>query len=537
MILRKPYAFLIKYFKLIHMILFAGILYVLFKSINLSIFFGNYITNYQGVPLYEDYSGAYTSTSVILVLIVIILISAVVLYLMKHKNKPIIFYVFNLIVYIIVLLLFFYASNFLYDLQFDVPDLRFTKILRDIYFTLVFVQIGSLILSFVRMTGFDIKKFDFQKDLMDFELSSEDREEFEFQLNIDTEDIKAKIRKRLRILKYNYKENKLLFFIFFAVVGIVFLSIILDFILGREKIYKEGTSFKTSAYKIEVLNSYKTYTKNLNDKLKSDKFYLIIKLNYENISGFDIESINMENAKVKLDEFYMVTPNKLLNDDFPEFGENYYNQSIKNGEKRIFTLVYEIDKKYYDSRSIYLRYLYDIEYKDSEMDFKYRTVKLKPSEFNNPKVIEEKKLGEEIIFKDSLLGNTKLNIRNIRIEQNFLYKAKYCVNNDCITRYDSIVPNFNSTYDLSVMRIDYDLSFDRKYLGNRYKNNKFFEDHGSIRFVIKGKEYQHKINLKDITPLPTLNYAFLEVRTRLKEAEKIYLDINVRNRIYTYIIK
>ena len=60
--------------------------------------------------------------------------------------------------------------------------------------------------------------------------------------------------------------------------------------------------------------------------------------------------------------------------------------------------------------------------------------------------------------------------------------------------------------------------------------------YGSIRFVINGKEYEHKLNLKDITPYPTDGYVFLEVRERLNKAEKIYLDFTIRDKKYTYIL-
>lgn len=536
MILRKPYAFLIKYFKLIHAILFLGILYVTIKNINLSVFFGNYISNNKEVSLYENLASSYVNSVLIIILLSIILLSGVVLYLMKYKKKPILFYAVNLVIYTITLLMFFYASSFFYDAQFTPPDLRFTKILRDVYFTMIFVHVGTLILSFIRMTGFDIKKFDFQKDVMDFDMSSEDREEFEFELNIDTEDLKAKIRKNLRILKYNYKENKLIFLGVFGLIGIILLSIVFDFIFNRERIYKEGQSFTTNSYKIEVLDSYKTFNDARGTEVSSSNFYVILKLKYKNISGRIIEKINLSNIKLKVDDFYMVEPNTLLNNRFGEFGETYYSQSLDNNEERIFTIIYEVNKDSYN-KNLSLKYLYNVLYENNEVSYKYRTVKLKPKTFDKIENISTKKLGEEFVFEDSVLGNTKLKVNNVKINQNFMYKAKYCDDNKCITKFDTIVPSFSNKYELSVMRIDYNLVFDKNYLGNNYRNNKFFEKFGNIRFTIDGKEYNHRIELKDITPFLTDGYAFVEVRSRINEAEKILLDLVIRDKVYTYIIK
>ena len=43
MVLRRPYAFLIKYFKLIHIILFILFAYITFKANNIVTFFKDYI--------------------------------------------------------------------------------------------------------------------------------------------------------------------------------------------------------------------------------------------------------------------------------------------------------------------------------------------------------------------------------------------------------------------------------------------------------------------------------------------------------------
>ena len=57
MILRKPYAFLIKHFKFIHIILTFLLSYVFYKSVNLLTFFNEYIganqmTNVVGAESY-----------------------------------------------------------------------------------------------------------------------------------------------------------------------------------------------------------------------------------------------------------------------------------------------------------------------------------------------------------------------------------------------------------------------------------------------------------------------------------------------------
>ena len=47
MILRKPYALFIKYFKLLHVIMAALILILLFRTFTLYRFFNDYLSDYQ----------------------------------------------------------------------------------------------------------------------------------------------------------------------------------------------------------------------------------------------------------------------------------------------------------------------------------------------------------------------------------------------------------------------------------------------------------------------------------------------------------
>ena len=52
---------------------------------------------------------------------------------MKHKKKPVLFYTSNLIIYIVLFILLLFTSSFIYDIQFSTPDLRITKLIKDIY--------------------------------------------------------------------------------------------------------------------------------------------------------------------------------------------------------------------------------------------------------------------------------------------------------------------------------------------------------------------------------------------------------------------
>lgn len=146
--------------------------------------------------------------------VIALLISIVVLYLMRHKKKPSFFYIFSTCVYLFLIALLIFGKSFIYDLQFTTPDLRFTKIVSDLFFIELALQIPIIVITFIRTIGFDVKKFDFKKDIMELDIKDEDNAEFEFELNLDTEETRAKIRRKVRYFKYYYKENKIIFMLF-----------------------------------------------------------------------------------------------------------------------------------------------------------------------------------------------------------------------------------------------------------------------------------------------------------------------------------
>lgn len=536
MILRKPYAFLIKYFRLIHFIIALFMSYIMICTWNVLDFFNNYISSGQVVSTFEDISAKYVSSLFLVVVSFVIVVLAVILYLMKHKKKPSFYYIFSLICYSVLLVLLLFSSNFIYELQFYTPDLRITKLLRDVYLALFLLQIPNIVIPFVRAIGFDVKKFDFRKDIMDFEVSSADNEEFEFELGIDTEDIRAKVRKKIRFFKYYYKENKVIFFGAFVIVAVVVVINVANYINSKETIYKEQEFFDTRMLQITVLDSYKTTLDYKGNEVNSNYFYVILKLRYKNKTNDDFEII-VDNARLGYDEYESVTPTKLVYNKFVEFGVPYYSQILKGGETRDFILVYEVKKEYYNS-DFRLKYLYNTEIVNNQIAYKYRNVILKPEAVDDfaENTTVTKKLGEELTFTDSLLGETKLTINNIDISNKYTYNVKYCKNGDCSNLHNFLQPTVGGTYELTLMRINYKLSYDNR-LGQGYSISSFIEKFGSIRFVVNGKEYEHKIDLKDVTPYPTNGYVYLEVRERLNKAEAIYLDFTIRDKKYTYVIK
>lgn len=538
MILKKPYAFLVKHFRMIHIVLLACMSYLVYNTWNLSSFLSEYIRSNQqvfGIAL-EDLSSNYVPGTLYLLSFIIIILTGIIIYLMRYKKKPILFYLVILTIYIIVLISFFYASSFLNSLQIELPDLRFVNIVRDIYRALFYVQIPIIAITVVRAIGFDVRKFDFKKDLLDLGIEDEDNEEYEVEFSLDSEEVKAKTKKGIRLFKYFYKENKFLFVILGVSLLTIFTTFVIYSFVTREKIYSQGTKIDIGTFNAEIIETYKTNTDAKGNRINSKYFYLIAKIRVQNKSNVNT-TFNKGIIRLSYGENGNIVPTSEYNSKFTEFGVGYFSQIINAKETRDFIFIFEVPIEYYND-TFTLKYLMNIKYNNGKLDYNYKKVALKPIEFAKDKTIKDTKhLGEELVFTDSLLGNTKIVINEIQFADSFNYDTVKCSNGNCVTRNNFIIAKQGGSFDLTLMRINYSISFDNETLGKKYNNKKFFTNFCTIRFEINGKEYNNRVELTDVTPYPTNNYSFVQVRDKLKSADKIYLDFNIRDKVYTYVIR
>ena len=293
MVFRRPYAFLIKYFRLIHIILFILFAYITFKANSILTFFKDYI-NYKGSM--EIISSDYINVWIFIFSILIIGISIIIFFLMRYKKKPKLFYVITSIVSVISIIL----------------------LLRDIsrfnYWMLFIMCIPTLI----RGLGFDIKKFNFNKDLQDLNLSKEDSEEIEISTNLSSDKILTTGRRGIRELKYYYAENK---FFINIILGVVAVILILIFPFNKFVIHgtlSEKQMLSTRYFNFKVIDSYVSDR----NRISRDNAYVIVKFSTKGkISKYNF----------KLDNFVLKSKD---NDYIPSLKYYYYFDDIGTGYKR-----------------------------------------------------------------------------------------------------------------------------------------------------------------------------------------------------------
>ena len=337
MVFRRPYGFLIKNFRLIHLIISGILIYLvtysnkIYKFINLCI---EDAVNRYNATQYIDYS--------IYIFIGIVLILFFAIYwLFKYKDKPRKIYVLYIFVYILVGVYVFLLFSYFSGLPNEIIDQKTIRAYRDIMLIILGFQYLIIIIILLRGFGFDIKKFNFTKDIQELDLTSEDAEEVEVDLSLDATDIMRGVRKGKREFGYFFQEYKIYILSIIIVLFIIFGYIGYNYLSKKLKVYNEG-EFVGYNYYISVKDSYYNISEN--------KSYVII--NFDIFKNGRNERLDFNKLILKVDKKeYM--PNKNICYIFDRLGNCYKKQYITKNTSN-YILVYEVDNL--NKESSYLTY-------------------------------------------------------------------------------------------------------------------------------------------------------------------------------------
>lgn len=535
MIFRKPYAFFIKYFRIINLtmaVLMAILIYQTFKIGNfLTEYINDYIMATDGFAL-SHYINFYLFLLTLLVIILTIVVTSV----MFVKNKPKKLYIFNLLVYILLIALYMIDYNVMHDIYDRVLDIRVSKALRDINYIAVGVQIASFLVTFVRATGFDIKSFDFGKDLQELEIDVKDNEEFEVAVEFDKNKVKRNARNKFRQTKYFYFEHR-----FLINVGLIILAIIITFIIFVSQTiyqdnYKENRIFTASTLGFNIKNSYLT-SADQNENDITDNVLVVIKIDIRKFNEDEKKYLNTGLITLRIGNKSYAMTNK-YNDYLTDIGTPYTNDNLSTDfTSYIFT--FEVPKKE-SHKTMKLKINDNISYIKGQIGAKNIFIKLKPLDLTNKEQTEDKRLGDTLSFTGSLLGESTLKITKFEISNKFKVEYKFCSKKDkCNTSYEYVTPTATGNYFKTLLKIDGTFEEDETMnLENVEDIYYFLNEFGTINYQVDGKWYEHKINSKLVKPkIGTDNYYYIEVNKDVEKATSIYLKFNVRNYTYKYILK
>lgn len=531
MVLRKPYAFLIKNFKLIHIILTVLMACMFKKMRNIVEYLDEYINSgllAQVPEVIEEQFGVFG----ILLPILIIGLLIVILYLLKLKEKPIKYYLFAILAFIIETIVMILAYTALNQIRFGNANITYLRIIKDVIDACSYIVIPFAVVALVRAVGFNIKQFNFKKDLIELNISEEDSEEFEVDVEVDTDDIKSKINRKLRFVKYIYLENKPVFFTIAGGIVLAVVGLIISIIMGIEKIYDEGDMFVSNGVEVTVLNSYKTQRAYNGTRIRKDKFYVIVDLKLKNLID-DKTTLPYDLIYLRVNENTKYSPIDDYIDEFSDLGNRYISDSfLKKKEETTKTLVFEVDTEYIEN-DLRLEYITGSKTEENIFNYIYAKVDLKPDDFSNVELINEYKLGDTIDFKDSLIAGTKLKITNVDIQNRFIHEYQEKIGKETNTYTKIISPIDTSTYKKTIIRLE------TEYVKNNELNSKiyksFFAKFVTVKYEKDKKTTLQKAKVYDLTPVNS-KYSYIEVVDEVTTADKVTLIFTVRNKKYEYVV-
>lgn len=521
-ILKKPYAFLIKNFRLIHLILTFLIGYLFFRTIKIYNFFNRYVSNVYAM-LSDAIPSNYITLFMFLVVIIIITFSLAMYTLMKRKEKPKLFYVLLSAYYLVIFGA--YIAYFALFKNFDASPLtiRNAMVLRDLTLIITIPQFGFLAYAFVRAVGFDIKRFNFSKDLKELDIKEEDNEEFEFILGVDSYKYTRMIRRRIREFKYYVLENKFMFTILSGLVGfIIIIAIILNFTVYN-RVYGRNQKITANNLSIQVNSSYLTNMDYSGNIIEKGKYFFVVNTRFINNSGLTT-TLNLSSYEL-VTKNGKVYPTLTRNNYFIDLGAGYQKERLENGSTNDYILVYELNKNQLASKYT-LRIIDEVEYKAGTINTKVKKINLKPQTYTKTDTVGTYKLGEDIDMFKSILGNTTLNVSSSEFVNLFTYNYEACIRDNCSSKTDIVNADIANDKTLLILKGKLSLDDTSTFAKNKKTTLSFFDAFATIRYD------GNTSVISNVTPSSLTEEYVLQVDSAAMYAEKIDLVIFIRGKEY-----
>lgn len=534
MIIKKPYTILVKYFRLINGFLFAMLLYITLKSYNIYNFFNDYAIN-RYFSSASDLSSTYINFITFITIILSLILSLIVFFILNMKKKDNKTYLFTFILMIVLFIYNIYMLSVFSSLETKLLDIKIVRIYRDISLMITAPQAILTIILFIRTLGFNIKQLELNKGLDEANAVEKDNEEIELTIEDNSYKYKRFFRKLLRLTKYEIVENKLFFVCLSSVIVLIVSLSLFVKVKVYNKEYNENQLVSANSLVYKVNESYITNYNLNNEIILNNKKYLIVNLNIKNnyITDFDLKR---ETFSLIIDN-KSILPTFSLKNEFIDLGSSYEASILESNSNKDYILIFEIDKNNVD-KSYVLKIKNNIGNTISEIESKYKYIKVTPTNLDNVNTINTSTLPVTIDLKDSILNNIKLSIDKYEISDKFKDNYSKLSNNSYKDIYYTIVPNNIGSQANTILKLTTSIETN----GNSRINNiissssKLIDYYGIIKYKSLGKEKE--INAKIIeTEYNKNKYVYLDVPNDIKKADNIDLLLIIRGKKYIINLK
>ena len=535
MIIKKPYAFLIKKFRLIHGLLFIMLVYLAVKSVSIFTFFNDYANERYYVNTI-DLASTYVNIFMFVVCILAILFGMLIYYILSIKKKNRKIYLFLCLYYIVLFVFFIYIFIVFQNLQYTAMDYQSVRALRDIVLIILLPQIIFLCIVFFRALGFNIRQFDFKKDLEELKVDASDYEKVEVTFGKNNYLISRFFRKTFRLLKYFIFENKFLVTIM-ASIAVLIISLVVVLNLRVYSVnYRENDQVLANTLWYMATETYLTNTDISGKEINAGKYYVLVKIDATNKSSGEV-TLDRDTFRLVVND-ESILPKFNLSDKFMDIGETFSPTEITSGTDKQYVVVFEINES--DIKKEYVMRIKNFSSKSvGSIQTDYKDIVITPTDIHISKDVSKYTIPAEVSLKDTVLKSTTINVTSYEVAESFKEKYKFCdSSSNCYNGTYVIKPTTVGKGSLAVLKIKSSISVDTSLYMLKYLKGStdFIGYYGTLRYRAYG--VTKTISLSTIPSTYGVNeYAYVEVPSEVIDANKIELILTIRGQKYTIVLK
>lgn len=521
MVLKKPYAFLIKHFKIIHLILCIPLIYLVIRTGAIASFLSSYVSaNYY--TNITNLQGTYINYFMYLTIILILILVIPIYFLMRQKEKDTKLYLFQAIYYLVLMVLISVCHNALGLLEAGELEAQTVRAYRDIAWEVYIPQFFFIAYTLMRGIGFDLKKFNFEEDVKELEITDVDDEEFELVFGKNAYKYKRTLRRFIREFRYYILENKIVFSLTAVLVVLIIGTLVYLNYGVYHKTYRQSQRMSHNGLTISVVDS-ELSNLDLGGNVIDGKYYMAVALKIKN-STKEIATLDYENFRVEVaGRSVMATLDR--SDYYADLGIPYKRDTrlLPNTEDT-YVLTYEIDKELL-SKPIVLHILESINYEIGSVTPIYKNVNLK---YNT--ITENKEIKTTDFNKILELSKTRLGLVQIQLKKAYLQKSyEYTYSTNLKNRVSA-----SSGKNLLVLENMFEIDEYTEYYKARHGSSSFATDFLKVSYELYGEKKITRI--VDRTPKELQNTWVLEVPEEVRQSKNIELIVGLRGVSYKMTI-
>lgn len=532
MILRKPYAFIIKHFRAIHLIIFICLLFITYNISGISTL-SNTLINTRNYT----YEGAtvYINNQIYLFLFIDLFLSGVLLWLLKTRKKPYRTYLLLVGYLLFVLIYFVYTFRQLTILSTEELTIDTLSLIRDLSTMARVPGYIFMIICFLRGIGFNLKQFNFSKDIAELKIMDQDDEEFELIIGQNNYKYLRFIRRSLREAKYYILENKFAITIFMIVIGIIFAFLGYRYYSVYKKANLVTNQITYNNFIYEINNTYMSNEDYNGNKISDDSKYIIVNLTLKNTSSTS-KALDLTKISIGYKNITYYATND-ANTKFYDLGIPYSNgEVLPNNTTVERVLIFKVPNTL-SEKEFEFRVQTGVVNKSEDVLTSYQKIKFTPDNIDVDNTTNTYGLYQDVNTNVVNKNSINLTIKDYELAENYEDKYVNCDLDLNCNKYSNII-TANRYNDLTMLIFDYNLNVDENAeIAKTFTTyNDLLSNYLTINYRYNYKDYYEKANIVQQSSGLEGKY-FTYVNRNILKATDIKLIFNFRNNIVIIPLK